>query len=210
MESFKQNENNGRTNDVLVETCLISGITAILMTAGTISMYKKDEKEVPKVDQSQIHSFFEKPADRKITKSIILLRNAVDYGSLQSSLLDYDKMIKSLPENESKSLTNGEYLAIQARAIEIAQKKGIKVGDVLSVPVENWDGPSEINYIGNIDIGENITQNVVPPVFNKIYVKMSEDGKTLDFLQDKVEVIKVSDDDEVLTPEEKTIRLSVK
>lgn len=208
MESYKSENNNESKKSTPFEKYTLSLITASLVAAGVVSIDKKDE-EVPKIDQSEISNFFNKPAEHSITKSYILIKNAVDYGSLQTSLDDYKTMIKNSPENESKSLTNGEYLAIQARAIEIANQKGVEVGDVLSVPVENWNGPSEIKYIGSIDIGDHITKKVVPPTFNKVYVKMSEDTKTLDFLEDNIKVIAVSDDDELLTPEEKNIRLSV-
>lgn len=209
MESFESDKSKeGADNYVAFDTWATATITALLMTAGSIYVNEKKKEEIPKIDQSQVSDFFEQPADRKITRSIIMLRNAIDYGALQTNLIGYDRMIKNQPENVSVSLTNGEYMAIQARAIEIANKKGIEVGDGLSVTVDTWQGPKEIGYYGSIDIGEHITKKVVPSTFNKVYVKMSEDGKTLDFLDGKVEVITVSDDDELLTPEEKAIRKS--
>ncbi len=209
METFKPESENKWNDAEKMAHKVVMPVLAIVTALGLWSETTSKNDPKPDLDPEVelVSDFFEKPASSEIRKSTAALNNAVDTEVLLSNLKEYNNMISHFSaERIEPPMTNGEYLSIQARAIDLAQKKGVIVGDVIDVPGDTINGPGLIKYVGSIDIGDHITLKVVPPVFSKIYVRPSLDGLTLEFLPENIEEIHIADTDAALTDSEKAIK----
>jgi hypothetical protein len=100
-------------------------------------------------------------------------------------------------------------MAIHARAVDIAQKMGVTVGDVIEIDRDNESVDDTKYYLGTIDLGENITKKVVPETITKIYV--SFEGNNNDFFtmhtsDGNTEIINIPNNHKLLTDSERIIR----
>lgn len=225
MESFKP-ESEGNKNELSKSEKIAYKIGAPVVAIITAMGIWNTLKDIPSQEeflQNQLDTeelnfseFYDSLVDKGIENNFLLLGNVVDQEMFQKNLEIYNEMILSQSSDDiSKSLTNSEYLAIHARAVEVAKSKGVKVGEITPIKLipsgmktQFTEGP----FIVTIDIGE-VVEKVVPRVFKKVYVKPGFDTnngeKELIFSNESEDII-VEDNDSVLTVEEKAIRTSGK
>lgn len=169
--------------------------------------------EEPSLEEQE--QFFSEIADDEFRQSIFPIVNVVSLDKKESFLQDYNDLIEKQVKDieggvhDEKPMTKGEYLAIHARAVDLAWKLGVTVGDVIEKDV-NEGGAVKVSeyYLGTIDLGENITKKVVPETFTKIYVNFDEDGNVEKILGGGIEPIKIPGNHQLLTDSERTIRMS--